>query len=454
MCQSAPAPPPVPDYAAAATAQGQANLQAGQQTASLSNPNIVSPYGNQTVTYAATGPNGDMQPTVTQTLNPDAQAALTGQQKTQAALAGLAQQGITQAQNILGKPFEYNGPSIQTWLPYAGSVNKGPSADAYGLAGSVNPAQYGSAQRNLDLSGVAAMPVNAGTTGQQAILSRLQPQIQQNNQALAQQLANQGITPGSEAYNNAMRTQGQQNNDLYTQAALQGINLDLSANQQGFGQALSKAGLYNSGLGQDFSQGLEAQNQANAAVGQNFGQAATAAGLYNQAQNQQFNQGLQGAQFGNTAAQQSLAQQLQLYNQPLNTITALMSGSQIQNPQFQGYTGANIAAAPVFQGVQAGDQSALQRYGIQSANANAANQGLFSALGAGASALGMFSDERLKSDIVKVGTHPLGVGVYEYNIFGRRERGVLAQEVQRVRPEAVYEHPSGFLMVDYGALDD
>ena len=410
MGKSSPTPPAVPDYTGAATAQGAANLAAGQQTASLSNPNIVSPYGNQTVTYDATGPNGDMQPTVTQTLNPDAQAALTAQQKTQSALGGLALQGVGQASNILGQPFQYNGPGIQTSLGNQPPVNYGPSASdytasggpsasQYGTAGAVNPNQYGQAQQSLDLSGVAAMPVNAGTTGQQAILSRLDPQIQQSNQALTQQLANQGVTQGSEAYNNAMRTQQQGTNDLYTQAALQGINLDTAANQQGYNQALSSAGLYNSGLGQNFNQGLTAQNQSNAAIGQNFGQgqaatqmanqaaaqnygqAATSAGLYNQAQNQQFNQGLQGAQFGNTAANQSLAQQLQLYNQPLNAITALMSGSQIQNPQFQGYTGANVAAAPVFQGAQAAGQQATDIYGQQMAGYNAQMGALGSAAG-------------------------------------------------------------------------
>jgi hypothetical protein len=339
------------------------------------------------------------------------------------------------------------------------------------------------AQRSLDLSNVAKMPVNAGMTGQAAILSRLQPQIQQEQAALTQQLANQGITPGSEAYNNAMRTQGQQANDLYTQAALQGINLDTAANQQGYGQALSSAGLYNQGLGQDFSQGLSAQGltnasigqnfaqgqaaqaMQNAAIGQNFGQGQSAAGLYNQAQNQGYNQNLQGAQFGNTAAQQALAQQLQLRNQPLNEISALMSGSQIQNPQFQGYTGSNVAAAPVFQGAQAGGQQAMDVYGQQMAarNANVAALGqIGGAVGGlaaapmtgGGSLAGNFlkSDIRLKSNIVRIGDHPLGIGIYEYDIDGHRDVGVMAQEVLTVKPEAVLQHPDGYLMVNYGAL--
>jgi hypothetical protein len=64
----------------------------------------------------------------------------------------------------------------------------------------------------------------------------------------------------------------------------------------------------------------------------------------------------------------------------------------------------------------------------------------------------MMSDIRLKSNIVKVGEHPLGIGVYEYDIFDRREYGVMAQEVLAVKPEAVIHRPDGYLMVNYGAL--
>jgi hypothetical protein len=63
-----------------------------------------------------------------------------------------------------------------------------------------------------------------------------------------------------------------------------------------------------------------------------------------------------------------------------------------------------------------------------------------------------FSDARLKSNVVQIGVHPRGIGVYEYDIFGRRERGVMAQELLAVAPELVHTHPSGFMMVNYGGL--
>jgi hypothetical protein len=62
------------------------------------------------------------------------------------------------------------------------------------------------------------------------------------------------------------------------------------------------------------------------------------------------------------------------------------------------------------------------------------------------------SDIRLKSNIERVGTHPLGVGIYEYDIDGHRERGVMAQEVMGVKPHVVHMHPDGYYMVNYGAL--
>jgi len=433
MCCQTPVAPKAPDLVGAATAQGVANQTGARQTAVISNPNIVSPYGNQTVSYGKTAPvvdqagydqamknfsstqdtydengnlqskgasptieqfttQGDIQPTVTQTLTPDAQAALTAQQKVQSGTANLGLLGLQQATDVLNKPFNYTGPDVQTSL-----------------------GQPGALKYDLDMSGVARMPVNAGMTGQQAIMNRLQPQIAQDEAAMTQRLANQGITPGSEAYNNAMRTQGEQRNDLYSQAALQGLNLDMGANQQGYNQA------------------------------------ASTAGLYNQTQNQAYNQGLGNAQFGNTAAAQYLQQQLGLYNQPLNSINALMSSSQIQNPQFQQYTGANVAAAPVFQGVQAQGQAAQDLYGQQMAARNAKVNALGQIAGTAAQAA-MMSDIRLKSNIVKIGDHPLGIGIYEYDIFGKRDIGVMAQEVLKVKPEAIVIHPSGYLMVNYGAL--
>lgn len=113
-------------------------------------------------------------------------------------------------------------------------------------------------QSQLDLSQVPALPQNPGTTTQQALLSRIEPQIQRQRTSLETQLINQGLRPGAEAYDNAIRLLGEQENDLRTQAGLQGINADMTANQQAFGQALNQGQFGNSaqeqGFGQDLSQ--------------------------------------------------------------------------------------------------------------------------------------------------------------------------------------------------------
>lgn len=63
----------------------------------------------------------------------------------------------------------------------------------------------------------------------------------------------------------------------------------------------------------------------------------------------------------------------------------------------------------------------------------------------------MFSDRRFKSNIRRIGTHRLGIGVYEYDIGGRRQVGVMADEVEAVMPDAVAK-VGGVKAVNYGRL--
>ena len=70
------------------------------------------------------------------------------------------------------------------------------------------------------------------------------------------------------------------------------------------------------------------------------------------------------------------------------------------------------------------------------------------------------SDRSLKENIARVGTHPLGFGLYLFNYktefhgeWGSgRQFGVMAQEVETVMPEAVSIHPNGYKMVNYALL--
>lgn len=70
------------------------------------------------------------------------------------------------------------------------------------------------------------------------------------------------------------------------------------------------------------------------------------------------------------------------------------------------------------------------------------------------------SDRITKQNIVRIGDHPFGIGLYlfDYRPEYREEYGhgsqfgVMADEVETVMPEAVSIHPDGYKMVDYGML--
>jgi len=71
--------------------------------------------------------------------------------------------------------------------------------------------------------------INPGDTYSNAIMQRLQPQQSQAREALDAQLANQGIMPGSEAYNRAKTLLGQTQNDALTSAIVGGMQTGLQA---------------------------------------------------------------------------------------------------------------------------------------------------------------------------------------------------------------------------------
>lgn len=151
-------------------------------------------------------------------------------------------------------------------------------------------------------------------------------------------------------------------------------------------------------------------------------------------------------------AQQAIQEALLQRTQPLQELNAIRTGAMPQSPTFQNYASSSAQPAPVFAGTQAQGNAATQNYGLETQNTNNQMQGLASL---GSMAAMFFSDERLKSNVVKIGEMPRsGIGLYEYDKFGKRERGVMAQEIMDWKPEAVAEHPTGLLMVDYSKLGD
>jgi len=65
------------------------------------------------------------------------------------------------------------------------------------------------------------------------------------------------------------------------------------------------------------------------------------------------------------------------------------------------------------------------------------------------------SDARLKSDIEQVGVSPSGIPVYHFGYDGvdGRFQGVMAQDLLELAPEAVIQHETGAMIVDYSKID-
>lgn len=177
----------------------------------------------------------------------------------------------------------------------------------------------------LDTSLLPDRAINVGQTAQQAIMSRLNPQMQQREEQMRQQMANQGIGLGSTAFGREYANFNQGRNDLEMQAALQGINLD----------------------------------QANRSA--------------------------------------ALQEQAYLQDRPLNLINSLRTGNQVQAPQFQQFAQQQTTSGPDMMG------AANAQYGaeLDAYNAEQAQMG------------GLFGG------LMKLGTAPLG-GTAIGGMFGMK----------------------------------
>jgi hypothetical protein len=337
----APSAPAAPDYAAAAQQTAQGNLEAARAATAANRVNQVTPYGNLDYTQSGTDPYGNPTWTATTSLSNIGQQLLNNQNQTSLGLGSAINAQLGQVQDVMGQGFNPNLPSTG---------------------------------------------MNPGQSYQDAYMQRLAPQLAQSRESTTAALANQGIAPGTQAYENAMRQQAIKENDLLLGATTQGFGVGQQANQQAYNQALTN------------------------------------------------------------------------YNLPLNTLSALRTGAQVQNPSFvnsaqQATTGGAdlLGAAQMGYNAQMGDFNAKQ-----AAQANF-NQGLMGLGGAGIMAA---SDIRMKENIEKVGNLN-GLNVYEFDYkpefkdeagYGRFI-GVMAQEVETVRPDAVVTRADGYKMVNYGVLN-
>jgi hypothetical protein len=278
------------------------------------------------------------------------------------------------------------------------------------------------------------------------------------NQALGQAFnQNMGAAQFANQAADQRFNQGLAAGNFANQATQQAFNQDVGAGRFGneaqaqyFGQMMGQADLANRAGQQAFSQDLAAGQFGNQAMNQAQNLDINRMQAMNQAQQQQFGQNMQYANMMNQLRQQAIAEQQQRRGMSLNEMNALLTGQQVGMPQMPRFNASGIAETPQLL------NAANMQYQAGMDAFNAQQQGMANTMG-GLSSLAstafMFSDRRLKRRVKRVGTHAdLGVGIYEYEMAGFPQRGVIAQEVAAVRPDLVKRHASGYLMVDYGRV--
>ncbi len=295
----APAPP---DYTAAATAQGQANVNSAIASNFLNQANQNTPYGSLKYDYDMTNgyrlPDGTIIPrtTVTQVLSPEQQKLLDQNNLMSGQLNDLAIRGIGYVDQASRTPID------QSTLP--------------GMVGNINQRNYRTGTGIDDYSAHRDRITNA-------MMERMQPSIDRDRERLRTQLANQGITQGSEAYNTEQ------------------TNFQKGVNDQRIAALLG---------------GNQEQQMM-------FDQAQRDLDNYNRAQEGMFSQGLASGQFANQARSQAIQEADYFKNQPLNMLNALRSGNQVNMPSFGNMMGgATIQPAPMYAATNDAYNAALNKY--------------------------------------------------------------------------------------------
>jgi hypothetical protein len=169
-------PPPAPDYAGAATATAQGNLDATRAATAANRINQYTPYGSLTYAHNPTEDNPDGGWSQTVNLNEVGQQLLDYSNNASLGLGEQTGLALDRVGQSLSQPFDY------------------------GSVGDVQNAAEG------------------------AITSRLNPMWDRKQSQTENQLVNQGLRPGTEAYDNAMKDFNFGRNDAYQQAVLAGIN--------------------------------------------------------------------------------------------------------------------------------------------------------------------------------------------------------------------------------------
>ncbi|MBO0125127.1 tail fiber domain-containing protein [Agrobacterium sp. OT33] len=488
--------PAAPDPKETASAQTATNVGTAIANSYMGNVNQNTPDGSLNYSYSTTkwtdplsGAVYDIPvATATQTLSPAQQAIKDQQDAASKNLATLANSQSGRLNDLLGTPFTLNGApaagsASSLTMPNYTQFGAGPQLQSsVGDTGNIMSQIAGAGDIKSSVANAGDITKTYGTDYganvqqvQDALMARLQPSLDQNRSALEQKLANQGLQPGSDAYNRAIDAATRQENDARYGAILnagqeqtrlanlaqQQAAFQNAAQAQQYGQNANDVQLANAAQQQQFAQN-QAQLQANnTAQQQAYSQAYQNAGLANSTAQQQYqnqtsataaNNALQDQTFNaqqakinaqNTERANWMNEQYALRNQPINEISSLLSGGQVTNPNFVPTQGQSIPNIDYASMVQQKYNADLNAYNQSQANSGAILGGL--------AGLFSLSDKTAKKDIKKVG------GLYEYRYKGEGKNapkriGVMAQEVEKVRPGVVRKGADGKKRVNYGAL--
>jgi hypothetical protein len=317
-----PSPPPAPDYIGAAQQQGQNNID----MAKMQQPNVVGPYGTQTVTYGGTPDKtlANFDAAAYLKANPDVAAGfMPGEGNVQKMDPWFHYQNYGQSEGRAFTPLASatgNTPTITQTLSPEQQKLLDQQNTIKGLLGNLGiqgaDALKGVVGKNLDLSGLSGMPGSADATRNKvydAMMTRIGSDDARRRDDLNSNMVAAGHRLGSKAYDDQMHLQDRSYNDARQQAVLAS------------GQEAQR----------DF--GMDMQRRT-----------------------------------------QGLSELLTQRQTPLNEINALMSGSQVQNPfAMAGAGGINAQPAPLMGAVGAAGDYNTDLYNASAAQAGGVNQGLF-----------------------------------------------------------------------------
>jgi hypothetical protein len=371
LAKKVPDAPPAPDPAATAAGQTNANVQSAIANTIMGNANERSNLGSVTYNQIGTQQIKDAQGNPidvpryerVQTLSPEQQGLYDQQTKLGGDMNNLAISQIGRASGVLNTPFSTAG------LPAAGRLASSPNlAYSYDNGGAIQksiglsqgPTSFGQTNDQVQ----ASVGPNDFSKDRQkvedALYSRIEPQLERDRSALDSRLRNQGFSSDSEAYRRAMDQSGRNATDARMQAVAAGgqeqsrlFGMDLSkgqfnnqAQQQEYDQLAGRGLFALQGTQQNNDAISTAANFANTAQAQANGQNRDAAMFYNQAGQQDFSNSAERANFDNTTRERALQERLTERNQPLNEISSLMSGGQVSMPTFTQYRPGNISDTP------------------------------------------------------------------------------------------------------------